>query len=115
MSRSKRIVLVALAIAASLWAGNSSWLHGATGRPLLLLAHSGLAQTFPITGLQGSEDTSKIIYPPEHAYIENTIASMAAAFEHGADIVELDVQRTADGGGKTFPFRGLGVEQIASS
>jgi glycerophosphoryl diester phosphodiesterase len=97
MARWKRIVAVGLGLAALLWAGNASWLHGPTGKPPLLLAHRGLAQTFPIAGLSGSADTSKLIYPPEHPFLENTIASMAAAFELGADIVELDVQRTADG------------------
>jgi len=61
-----------------------------------LLAHRGLGQTFPIAGLEGSEDTSKLIYAPEHPFLENTIASMEVAFEYGADIVELDIQRTAD-------------------
>ncbi|SCM79097.1 hypothetical protein KL86SPO_20397 [uncultured Sporomusa sp.] len=33
----------------------------------------------------------------EHPYLENTIASMEAAFQAGADIVELDVHITKDG------------------
>jgi glycerophosphoryl diester phosphodiesterase len=35
--------------------------------------------------------------PPTHDYLENTIASMRAAFEAGADIVEIDVHPTTDG------------------
>ncbi len=35
--------------------------------------------------------------PPTHGYLENTIASMQASFEAGADIVELDVHPTTDG------------------
>ena len=97
MSRWKRSGLVALALAVALWVNNSSWLRGATGKPPFLLAHRGLAQTFPIAELRGDEDTSKLIHPPEHPYLENTIPSMMVAFAHGADIVELDVQRTADG------------------
>ena len=96
MARWRRTAVVGLVLAALLWAGNSSWLHGPTGKPPALLAHRGLAQTFPIAGLDGAADTSKLIYPPEHPFIENTVASMARAFELGADIVELDVQRTAD-------------------
>ncbi|MFC3523032.1 glycerophosphodiester phosphodiesterase family protein [Streptomonospora nanhaiensis] len=34
--------------------------------------------------------------PPEHPYLENTIAGMRAAFDAGADQVEFDVHRTAD-------------------
>lgn len=98
MARGRRAAIVGLTLAATVvWAVNSSWLRGAPGRRPLLLAHRGLAQTFPIAGLSGNEDTSKLIYPPEHAFIENTLASMEAAFAAGADIVELDVQRTADG------------------
>jgi glycerophosphoryl diester phosphodiesterase len=96
MPRWRRRAVAGAAIVICLWAGNSSWLHGPTGKAPSLLAHRGLAQTFPIAGLNGTEDTSKLIFPPEHPFIENTIASMAAAFEYGADIVELDIQRTAD-------------------
>jgi glycerophosphoryl diester phosphodiesterase len=41
--------------------------------------------------------TAELIDPPRHAYIENTIPSMAAAFAAGANAVELDVHRTTDG------------------
>ena len=34
--------------------------------------------------------------PPNHEYLENTIPSIEAAFEHGADVVEFDVHRTVD-------------------
>jgi glycerophosphoryl diester phosphodiesterase len=87
--------------------------------------------------------------PPTHSFLENTIPSMQASFDAGADIVEMDVHPTTDGhfavfhdwtldcrtngsgvtrehsmaelkkldvgygytadGGKTFPFRGMGV------
>jgi glycerophosphoryl diester phosphodiesterase len=97
VARGRRTAVVVVALAVLLWARNSSWLHGPPGKPPLLLAHRGVAQTFPIAGLDGAADTSKLIDPPEHPFLENTIASMAAAFELGADIVELDVQRTADG------------------
>ena len=48
-------------------------------------------------GITGDTNTAAIIYAPEHPYLENTIASMQAAFTAGADIVELDIQLTADG------------------
>ena len=89
--------LLGLTLVPALWAYNTPLLRSASGQPPLLLAHRGLAQTFPIAGLRGDEDTSKRIYPPEHPYLENTLASMAAAFDAGADLVELDVQRSADG------------------
>lgn len=66
------------------------------GRPLLL-AHRGLAQTFPPEGIESDTCTATRIRPPEHAFLENTIASMQAAFAAGADIVEFDVHPTTDG------------------
>ncbi|NLY88065.1 MAG: glycerophosphodiester phosphodiesterase [Firmicutes bacterium] len=66
------------------------------GKPLLL-AHRGLGQTFPMEGITGETNTARIIYEPEHPYLENTIPSMEAAFRAGADIVEFDVHPTKDG------------------
>ncbi|MBN1309972.1 MAG: hypothetical protein JXB30_01045 [Anaerolineae bacterium] len=36
------------------------------------------------------------IYEPTHGYIENTLASMQAAFDMGATIIEIDIRRTSD-------------------
>jgi glycerophosphoryl diester phosphodiesterase len=66
------------------------------GRPVLL-AHRGLAQTFNLDGVKNDTCTASRIHPPEHPYLENTIASMDAAFRAGADIVELDIHPTKDG------------------
>jgi glycerophosphoryl diester phosphodiesterase len=66
------------------------------GRPVLL-AHRGLAQTFNLDGVKNDTCTASRIHPPEHPYLENTIASMQAAFRAGADIVELDIHPTTDG------------------
>jgi glycerophosphoryl diester phosphodiesterase len=35
--------------------------------------------------------------PPTHAYLENTVPSIAAALRYGADIVEIDIHPTSDG------------------
>jgi len=37
------------------------------------------------------------IDPPTHEFIENTIPSIQAAVEAGADIIELDIKLTTDG------------------
>ena len=66
------------------------------GRPVLL-AHRGLAQTFDAEGVKNDTCTASRIHPPEHPYLENTIASMDAAFKSGADIVEFDIHPTTDG------------------
>jgi glycerophosphoryl diester phosphodiesterase len=67
-----------------------------TGRPTLL-AHRGLAQTFSPDGVTADTCTASRIHAPAHGFLENTLASMAAAFRAGADIVELDIHPTADG------------------
>jgi glycerophosphoryl diester phosphodiesterase len=66
------------------------------GRPALL-AHRGLAQTFEVAGVENDTCTANRIFPPEHPYLENTLASMEAAFRAGADMVELDIHPTTDG------------------
>lgn len=91
----KFLLLVALAIGAlAIW--NGSFWSGFRG-PTLILAHRGLAQTYHRQGLTNETCTASRIDPPEHPYLENTIASMRAAFAAGADIVEFDIHPTTDG------------------
>lgn len=71
------------------------------GEPLLL-AHRGMAQRFETQGLTNDSCTAARMLPPTHAYLENTIASMRASFQAGADIVELDVHPTTDGAFAVF-------------
>jgi glycerophosphoryl diester phosphodiesterase len=94
----RRIVVFVLpVIAAALYLLNASWLAPAqNGRPVLL-AHRGVHQTFHREGLTATSCTAAMIHPPAHAFIENTLPSMRAAFEAGADIVELDIHPTRDG------------------
>ncbi|WP_066502333.1 glycerophosphodiester phosphodiesterase family protein [Abyssisolibacter fermentans] len=79
-----------------LWLNNTSLFTNKTDT-YKLLAHRGLAQTFDVSQVEWDTNTAQIIYEPEHEYLENTIESMEVAFEYGADVVELDVQRTKDG------------------
>ncbi|MGK9231696.1 hypothetical protein KXR74_08385 [Inquilinus limosus] len=88
-------VLVLLgAFAAGVFVANSSRLYGPPGGKPALLAHRGLAQGFDRAGLTGDTCTAARMLPPEHPYLENTIASMRAAFDLGAEMVEIDVQPT---------------------
>jgi hypothetical protein len=64
-----------------------------SGKPVLL-AHRGIAQRFDPVGVTNDTCTASRMQPPTHGYLENTIASMLASFEAGADIVELDVHPT---------------------
>jgi len=97
-----RITAIALAVAAlvaaALYLWNASWIAGAPDDPQIrLIAHRGVHQTYSRDGLTNETCTAERIFPPEHGLIENTIASMKAAFNAGADIVELDVHPTTDG------------------
>lgn len=138
-------ILVTLAMA---YLANASFWSSYKADPVLL-AHRGMAQTYHREDLERDTCTATRIDEPDHPYLENTIASMRAAFAMGADIVELDIHPTTDGqfavfhdwtlecrtegkgvtreqamsylktldvgygytadGGKTFPFRGMGV------
>jgi glycerophosphoryl diester phosphodiesterase len=88
---------IAAVAAAAVYLNNSSYLAQPPADRPSLLAHRGLAQTYDKTGLTGETCTATRIDPPVHDYLENTIASMRAAFELGADVVELDIHPTTDG------------------
>ena len=83
--------------AAFVYLNNSSLLTTPGSRAPVLLAHRGLAQTFGHKGLDANTCTAARIDPPEHPYLENTLASMEAAFRAGADVVEFDIHPTIDG------------------
>ena len=63
-----------------------------------LVAHRGVHTMWKVgaydraTGCEAAH-----IYQPTHRHIENTIESMAAAFELGATLVEIDIRRSGDG------------------
>jgi glycerophosphoryl diester phosphodiesterase len=93
----KRLFILLLLLSLFIFLNNSSiFAKDREGDPLLL-AHRGLGQTFSMEGIQGDTCTAERIFKPEHPYIENTIPSMEAAFENGADVVELDIKPTKDG------------------
>ncbi|MCH8684137.1 glycerophosphodiester phosphodiesterase family protein [Pedomonas mirosovicensis] len=69
---------------------------GMSGQPVLL-AHRGIAQRFETEGLTNDTCTATRMLPPTHGFLENTIPSMRAGFDAGADVVELDIHPTRDG------------------
>lgn len=84
-------------IAAGLWVANTSVFFGfPADKPLRIVAHRGQHQTYDRTGLTNETCTAGRIAPPKHDYLENTISGMKAAFEAGADVVELDIHLTPD-------------------
>lgn len=97
MRRGKVIGAVALLAGAAVYLNNTSYLASPPADRPSLLAHRGLHQTYDRTGLTDETCTAARIDHPTHPHLENTIASIQAAFELGADVVELDVHPTTDG------------------
>ncbi len=77
---------------------NSSWFAAPSpDAKLRLIAHRGVHQTFSRDNLTNDTCTAERLDPPVNAYLENTVASAQAAFDLGADIVEMDIAPTRDG------------------
>jgi glycerophosphoryl diester phosphodiesterase len=88
---------VLLSAAGVIYLTNSSLLLAPPTSGPTLLAHRGMAQTYDLTGVTAQTCTASRMQPPSHHHLENTIASMSAAFDLGADVVEFDVHPTTDG------------------
>jgi glycerophosphoryl diester phosphodiesterase len=95
--RKRWIALGALALAAAAVALFNAPFWGRPSGEFTLLSHRGVHQDFHRENLTNDTCTAERIYPLEHEYIENTIPSMQAAFDAGADIIEIDVHPTTDG------------------
>ena len=93
----KRIAIGIAVFIAAVYLWNASWLAPAQTGETRFVAHRGVHQNFDLTGVQGDTCTATRIREPIVNEIENTIPAMAAAFEAGADFVELDVHPTTDG------------------
>ena len=93
-----KIAVGAAAFIAAVWAWNTSLLATVPeAGDVRLLSHRGVHQTFSSEDVQNDTCTAERIFPPTHGYIENTLPSMRAAFQHGASVVELDIHLTPDG------------------
>ena len=91
------ILIVIVALSTFIFLNNTNLLTSRPDGEPIVLAHRGIAQRFDPVGVTNDTCTASRILPPKHGYLENTIASMRASFETGADIVELDVHPTTDG------------------
>ena len=76
---------------------NASWLASRPLGGVRLIAHRGVSQLFDHEGVERDTCTADRIEPPVHDYLENTVRSMQAARQMGADIVEIDIAPTKDG------------------
>ena len=73
----------------------SSFAPAMTGAATVLV-HRGIAQQVDWDTVDASGCIADQIFPPTHEYLENTIASMRAAFDRGATVVEFDIHSTRD-------------------
>ncbi len=97
MNRKNAVVGILLLIVAGLYSCNSATLALAAKNQLEILAHRGLHQTYSPVGIARDTCTASRIDQPVHGYIENTIPSIQAALDLGADMVEFDIHSTVDG------------------
>jgi glycerophosphoryl diester phosphodiesterase len=72
-----------------------------------LLVHRGMAQQTNWEDMGPDGCIAARVRPPQHEYLENTIASMKAAFDRGADVVEFDIHPTRDARFAVFHDRRL--------
>jgi len=94
----KKRLLVPALILGGIYLFNASWrVAPPSGDGPQLIAHRGVHQTYHRDGLESDTCTAERIDAPRHGLLENTLPSMDAAFQSGADIVELDVHPTTDG------------------
>ncbi len=94
--RRVEILVILAVLIISVWVNNTTIFTAQSGQ-MKFIAHRGLAQNFDISKVEWDTNTASIIYEPEHPYLENTLESMQAAYEYGADVVEFDIQLTKDG------------------
>ena len=76
------------------------------GTPVVY-AHRGVAQRYGVPIESPGICIASHMLQPENDYLEKTNPSMQAAFDRGADVVEFDIQPTADGHFAVFHDRTL--------
>jgi len=105
--RWKRILILGVVLLSSfLYLNNTSRFSSRTAGVPTLLAHRGFNQQFDIP-VESNTCLAVHLLPPQHDYLENTIRSMQAAFDRGADVVEFDIHATTDGRFAVFHDRTL--------
>jgi glycerophosphoryl diester phosphodiesterase len=85
---------------------NTSRFLQRTSARATVLAHRGVGQRYDIP-IESAACTAVHLLRPEHEYLENTIPSMQAAFDRGADVVEFDIHPTTDRQFAVFHDRSL--------
>ena len=95
-----------LLLALFVYVNNTSRFTSHRAGPPAVLVHRGMSQRYAVPDRADNCSAAQML-PAEHAYLENTIASMQAAFDRGADVVEFDVHPTVEGRFAVFHDRFL--------
>lgn len=90
------LVLVGIGGLGCLYLGNASWLAAVPRGVPQVVAQRGVAQQYLSSNLTDDSCTARLILPPTHSLIDNTLPSIDAALTAGADIVEADIRVTKD-------------------
>lgn len=85
---------------------NASWLVRTPGGHLKLIANGGISQQYT-DAAASSACPAQAILPPLHDYLADTVRSVQMARRMGADLVALDVVRTADDAIVLYPDAAL--------
>jgi glycerophosphoryl diester phosphodiesterase len=98
VSRRWLVPLVAcLGILGGLYLANASWVMAPPRGTPRVVAQRGVAQRYlSVKAADEEVCTARLILPPAHSYIDNTLPSIEAAIAAGADVVEIDVRFTGD-------------------
>jgi glycerophosphoryl diester phosphodiesterase len=97
----------AVGFGVSLYLINASWLASPPRGKPTVIAQRGLHQVYGRDGIDNDTCTARRILLPQHQFIDNTLPSVAAAFNMGADVVEIDVRLTKDDAFVLFHDAGL--------
>ncbi|KPF63569.1 glycerophosphodiester phosphodiesterase family protein [Porphyrobacter sp. AAP60] len=96
MKRRRAFLLAAVLLVGAVYFANASWLAPEPQGEARLMAHRGIHQLYDRTGIDKDTCTANRMLPPTNPYIENTLPSIAASFQAGADILEIDIHPTTD-------------------
>jgi len=91
----KPAAIIAVLLVIFIYLNNTSRFAARSSERPAVFAHRGVGQRFDIP-IESNTCTAVHLLRPEHEYLENTIPSMQAAFDRGADVVEFDIHPTTD-------------------
>jgi glycerophosphoryl diester phosphodiesterase len=87
---------VSVGILGGFYLVNASWLAAPPRGAPRVIAQRGVSQQYSTSEVTDDSCTAKLILPPSHSLIDNTVPSIEAAVAAGADVVEIDIRVTAD-------------------